>query len=108
MESRSWLHRWSTSFSPLLKTASDNQSTDFQSYLNAINLHIEFLILYVYTAMPRYSGIETAKDLTPQYQQINAIAETLIASRPNCGFAMDSGWTWPLFVSAFGCRDQAV
>lgn len=107
-ESRSWLHRWSTSFSPLLKTASDNRPTDFQSYLNAINLHIEFLILYVYTAMPRYSSIETAKDLTPQYQQINAIAETLIASRPNCGFAMDSGWTWPLFVSAFGCRDQAV
>ncbi|QPC58858.1 hypothetical protein HYE67_001089 [Fusarium culmorum] len=107
-DSRLWLHRWSTSFSPLLQAVSDNQQNDSQSYLAAINLHIEFLILYVYTSMPRYSGLETAKDLTPQYSQINAIAETLIASRPNCGFAMDSGWTWPLFVSAFGCRDQVV
>ncbi|EYB25679.1 hypothetical protein FG05_02805 [Fusarium graminearum] len=107
-DSRLWLHRWSASFSPLLQAVSDNQQNDSQSYLAAINLHIEFLILYVYTSMPRYSGLETAKDLTPQYSQINAIAETLIASRPNCGFAMDSGWTWPLFVSAFGCRDQAV
>ncbi|KAL6917429.1 hypothetical protein FSST1_008924 [Fusarium sambucinum] len=107
-DSRSWLHRWSTSFSPLLQTVSDNRQSNSQSYLNAINLHIEFLILYVYTSMPRYSGLETAKDLTPQYSQINVIAETLIASRPNCGFAMDSGWTWPLFVSAFGCRDKAV
>ncbi|KAG6998854.1 Aspercryptin biosynthesis cluster-specific transcription regulator atnN [Fusarium oxysporum f. sp. conglutinans] len=104
-ESRHWLQRWSTSFSPLLQTAQDNRQNDEQSYLQAINFHIEFLILYIYTAMPRYSGVETAKDLTPQYRELNAIAETLIASRPNCGFAMDSGWTWPLFVSAFGCRD---
>ncbi|KAH7230441.1 uncharacterized protein BKA55DRAFT_525710 [Fusarium redolens] len=107
-ESRHWLQRWSTSFSPLLQTAQDNRQNDAQSYLQAINFHIEFLILYIYTAMPRYSGVETAKDLTPQYRELNAIAETLIASRPNCGFAMDSGWTWPLFVSAFGCRDPEV
>ncbi|RBR21911.1 hypothetical protein FVER53590_13117 [Fusarium verticillioides] len=107
-ESRHWLQRWSTSFSPLLQTAQDNRQSDEQSYLQAINFHIEFLILYIYTAMPRYSGVETAKDLTPQYRELNAIAETLIASRPNCGFAMDSGWTWPLFVSAFGCRDPEV
>ncbi|KAG5747535.1 hypothetical protein H9Q70_009786 [Fusarium xylarioides] len=107
-ESRHWLQRWSTSFSPLLQTAQDNRQNDEQSYLQAINFHIEFLILYIYTAMPRYSGVETAKDLTPQYRELNAIAETLIASRPNCGFAMDSGWTWPLFVSAFGCRDPEV
>ncbi|RBA14677.1 hypothetical protein FPRO05_13222 [Fusarium proliferatum] len=107
-ESRHWLQRWSTSFSPLLQRAQDNRQNDEQSYLQAINFHIEFLILYIYTAMPRYSGVETAKDLTPQYRELNAIAETLIASRPNCGFAMDSGWTWPLFVSAFGCRDPEV
>ncbi|KAF5617801.1 hypothetical protein F52700_12488 [Fusarium sp. NRRL 52700] len=107
-ESRHWLQRWSTSFSPLLQTAQDNRHNDEQSYLQAINFHIEFLILYIYTAMPRYSGVEAAKDLTPQYRELNVIAETLIASRPNCGFAMDSGWTWPLFVSAFGCRDPEV
>ncbi|KIL86072.1 hypothetical protein FAVG1_10466 [Fusarium avenaceum] len=107
-ESRHWLNRWSNSFSPLLQVAADNRQDNMQPYLRAINLHIEFLILYVYTAMPRYSNLEIAKDLTPQYREINVIAETLIASRPNCGFAMDSGWTWPLFVSAFGCRDLAV
>ncbi|KAM0482076.1 hypothetical protein ACHAP7_004302 [Fusarium lateritium] len=107
-ESRYWLNRWSNSFSPLLQVASDNRQDNMQPFLRAINLHIEFLILYIYTAMPRYSNLETAKDLTPQYREINVIAETLIASRPNCGFAMDSGWTWPLFVSAFGCRDPVV
>ncbi|KAF4991552.1 hypothetical protein FGRMN_7755 [Fusarium graminum] len=107
-ESRYWLNRWSNSFSPLLQVTSDNRHDYMQPYLQAINLHIEFLILYIYTAMPRYSDLETARALTPQYREINVIAETLIASRPNCGFSMDSGWTWPLFVSAFGCRDPAV
>ncbi|KAJ4253291.1 hypothetical protein NW762_010446 [Fusarium torreyae] len=107
-ESRYWLQRWSQSFNPLLQSISSNRPNDPQSYLRAINLHIEFLILYVYTAMPRFSSIEATRDLTPQYREINAIAETLISSRPNCGFSMDAGWTWPLFVSAFGCRDQAV
>ncbi|KAM5369934.1 hypothetical protein ACJZ2D_008733 [Fusarium nematophilum] len=107
-ESRYWLQRWSKSFSPLLQSVAYNRQNDMQSYLQAINLRIEFLILYVYTAMPRYSSFESAHELTPQYKEINAIAETLISCRPNCGFAMDSGWTWPLFVSSFGCRDPAV
>ncbi|KAF5024179.1 hypothetical protein F66182_3751 [Fusarium sp. NRRL 66182] len=107
-ESRYWLNRWSHSFDPLLKSLSRSPERDLQAYLHGINLHIEFLILYIYTAMPRYSNLETALDLTPQYREINTIAEILIGCRPNCGFAMDSGWTWPLFVSAFGCRDPAV
>lgn len=77
-------------------------------YLQAINLRIEYLILSVYTAMTRFSPLEAALALTPQYHEINVIAETLISHRPNCGFAMDSGWTWPVFVSSFGCRDPAV
>ncbi|KAF4976080.1 hypothetical protein FZEAL_7213 [Fusarium zealandicum] len=107
-DSRYWLQRWSQSFDPLLQSATNNRHHDVQSYLRAINLRIEFLILYVYTAIPRYSGLDTAHELTPQYREINTIAETLIASRPSCGFAMDSGWTWPLFVSSFGCRDPSV
>lgn len=107
-ESRYWLQRWCDSFSPLLHSASANRHSDFQSYLQAINLRIEYLILYIYTAMPRFSDLETALALTPYYKELNVIAETLISCRPNCGFAMDSGWTWPLFVSSFGCRDPAV
>ncbi|KAJ4310671.1 hypothetical protein N0V84_010852 [Fusarium piperis] len=107
-ESRYWLQRWSKSFDPLLQSASNNQQTYMQPYLVAIDLRIEFLILYVYTAMPRYTGIDKARELTPYYQEINTLAEILISCRPSCGFAMNSGWTWPLFVSSFGCRDESV
>ncbi|KAM0424995.1 hypothetical protein ACHAPT_009796 [Fusarium lateritium] len=107
-ESRYWLQRWSQSFDPLLQSASNNRQNDLQPYLVAINLRIEFLILFIYTAMPRYTGIDKARVLTPYYQEINTLAEILISCRPNCGFAMDSGWTWPLFVSSFGCRDGSV
>ncbi|KAJ3466721.1 hypothetical protein MRS44_004285 [Fusarium solani] len=107
-ESRYWLQRWSQSFDPLLQSASNNRQNDMQPYLVAINLRVEFLILYIYTAMPRYTGIEKAHELTPYYQEINTLAEILISCRPSCGFAMDSGWTWPLFVSSFGCRDDSV
>ncbi|KAF4466524.1 hypothetical protein FALBO_6609 [Fusarium albosuccineum] len=107
-ESRYWLERWSKSFDPMLQSAANNRHVNLQPYLVAINLRIEYLILYVYTAIPRYSSLDTARQLTPRYQEIIAHAETLISSRPNCGFAMDSGWTWPLFVASFGCRDESV
>lgn len=107
-ESRYWLQRWSAAFDPLLQAATNNRHVNMDPYLQVINLRIEYLILYVYTAMPRFSGLEVAQALTPQYHEINVIAETLISCRPNCGFAMDSGWTWPVFVSSFGCRDPAV
>ncbi|KAI8675530.1 Zn(2)-C6 fungal-type domain-containing protein [Fusarium keratoplasticum] len=107
-ESRYWLQRWSQSFDPLFQSVSNNRQNDMQPYLVAINLRVEFLILYIYTAMPRYTGIDKARELTPYYQEINTLAELLISCRPSCGFAMDSGWTWPLFVSSFGCRDDSV
>lgn len=107
-ESRYWLQRWSTSFNPLLNAATLVRASQPAPYLTALNLRIEYLILYIYTAIPRFSTLATAQALTPYYVELNRIAETLIASRPNCGFAMDSGWTWPLFVSAFGCRDEGV
>lgn len=107
-ESRYWLLRWSQSFHSLLERASNEQAINRKLYLQAINLRLEFLILFVYTALPRFSEYATAAGLTPQYREINHIAATLLAFRPNCGFAMDSGWTWPLFVSAFCCRDPAV
>lgn len=107
-ESRYWLQRWAQAFDPLYQSCSNDRQANPKPYLEAINLRIEYLVLYVYTAIPRYSNYETAQALTPQYIEINQIAETLISSRPNCGFAMDSGWTWPLFVSSFGCRDPAV
>ncbi|KAH6884092.1 hypothetical protein B0T10DRAFT_133941 [Thelonectria olida] len=107
-ESRYWLQRWSQAFDPLLQKYSANKTDSMALYFQAINLRIEFLILFVYTAIPRFSPYETAEALTPQYREINSIAETLISNRPNCGFAMDSGWTWPLFVSSFCCRDPAV
>ncbi|KAF7536454.1 hypothetical protein G7Z17_g13049 [Cylindrodendrum hubeiense] len=107
-ESRYWLQRWSDAFDPLLQATTNNRHANMGPYLQAINLRIEYLILYVYTAMPRFSSLEVAQSLTPQYHEINVIGETLISNRPNCGFSMDSGWTWPVFVSAFGCRDPKV
>ncbi|KAH7136690.1 hypothetical protein B0J13DRAFT_79770 [Dactylonectria estremocensis] len=107
-ESRYWVNRWSEAFDPLLQAAANNRHVNMDPYLQAINLRIEFLILSVYTTMTRFSPLEAALALTPQYHEINVIAETLISHRPNCGFAMDSGWTWPVFVSSFGCRDPAV
>ncbi|KAJ6442381.1 C6 zinc finger domain-containingprotein [Purpureocillium lavendulum] len=107
-ESRYWLQRWVEAYEPLFQGLCSNSVNDSKGYLQAISLRIEYLILYIYTTLPRFSGLITAKGLTPQYKEINRYAETLLAARPNCGFAMDSGWTWPLFVSAFGCRDPAV
>lgn len=107
-ESRYWLQRWIEAYEPQYQAFCRNAANDPQSYLQAVNLRIEYLILYIYTAIPRFSGLVTAKGLTPQYREINVLAEILLAARPNCGFAMDSGWTWPLFVSSFGCRDFSV
>jgi hypothetical protein len=107
-ESRYWLQRWIEAYDPLYEAAARNKGRNMQEYLQAANLRIEYLILYIYTAIPRFSGLITAKGLTPQYREINTLAEMLLQARPNCGFAMDSGWTWPLFVSAFGCRDPSV
>lgn len=107
-ESRYWLQRWIEAFDPIYQGTLQNKKSDLLPYLQAANLRIEYLILYIYTAIPRYSGLVTAKGLTPQYREINFLAETLLQARPNCGFAMDSGWTWPLFVSTFGCRDPSV
>ncbi|KAF7560449.1 hypothetical protein G7046_g3697 [Stylonectria norvegica] len=107
-ESRYWLQRWSQSFDPMYQAAVANRANNMSPYLQALNLRVEYLILYIYTAIPRYAGIENSRALTPQYQEINVLAEVLISNRPNCGFSMDSGWTWPLFVSSFGCRDPSV
>ncbi|KND91761.1 hypothetical protein TOPH_03895 [Tolypocladium ophioglossoides CBS 100239] len=107
-ESRYWLQRWIEAYEPLFQGMSRNSVNDAKAYLQAISLRIEYLVLYIYTTVPRFSGLITAKGLTPQYREINRFAETLLVARPNCGFAMDSGWTWPLFVSSFGCRDPVV
>ncbi|KAM3527987.1 hypothetical protein NHJ13051_002646 [Beauveria bassiana] len=105
---RYWIQRWSEAYEALYQGFLRNAHTDPAPYLHAINLRIEYLILYVYTTVPRYSGLITARGLTPQYREITVLAETLLQARPNCGFTMDSGWTWPLFVAAFGCRDAGV
>jgi hypothetical protein len=107
-ESRYWLQRWAEAFDPLYIAATRNSQNDLHTYMQAANMRIEYLILYIYTAIPRYSGLVTAKGLTPQYHEINVLAEMLLQSRPSCGFSMDSGWTWPLFIASFGCRDPAV
>lgn len=107
-DSRYWLQRWQEAFDPLLQTFALNRAEDPEPYMEAINLRMDYLIMYIYTSLPRFKGLATSKGLTPQYREINYIAETLLRARPTRGFSMDTGWTWPLFVSAFGCRDPAV
>lgn len=107
-ESRYWLQRWIEAFDPYFLATARNNHENPAAYLQAANIRVEYLILYIYTAIPRFSGLITARSLTPQYREIIILAETLLQARPNCGFAMDSGWTWPLFVAAFACRDPAV
>lgn len=106
--SRYWLQRWIEAFDPHFTAVARDSRDNPHPYLQAAHLRIEYLVLYIYTAIPRYSGLFAAKGLTPQYHEINVLAESLLRARPICGFAMDSGWTWPLFVSAFACRDDAV
>ncbi|KAL6874527.1 hypothetical protein HDV57DRAFT_503800 [Trichoderma longibrachiatum] len=107
-ESRYWLQRWTEAYEPMYQAVLRDAETDRAQYLQAMSIRIEYLILYIYTTVPRYSSLITVKGLTPQYREINTLAEMLLKSRPNCGFAMDAGWTWPLFVVSFGCRDRAV
>ncbi|KAG5921369.1 hypothetical protein E4U53_003805 [Claviceps sorghi] len=107
-ETRHWLFRWAEAFELVYKSACREAIANPQAYLRAINLRIEYLILDIYTTIPRFSDLVTAKALTPQYREVNRLAETLLRSRPSCGFSMDSGWTWPLFISSFSCRDPDV
>ncbi|TFA99060.1 hypothetical protein CCMA1212_009103 [Trichoderma ghanense] len=107
-ESRYWLQRWTEAYEPMYQAILRDAEADRAQYLKAMSIRIEYLILYIYTTVPRYSSLITVKGLTPQYREINTLAEMLLKSRPNCGFAMDAGWTWPLFVVSFGCRDRAV
>lgn len=107
-EARYWLSRWVDALEPVYQVICRNSANDPQTYLHALNLRVEYLVLYIYTTLPRFSGLVTAKELTPHYREINRLTETLLQARRNCGFAMDSGWTWPLFISSFGCRDRAV
>ncbi|PKK47829.1 hypothetical protein CI102_8628 [Trichoderma harzianum] len=107
-ESRYWLQRWTEAYQPMYQSVLRNAANDRQLYLQAMSIRIEYLILYIYTTVPRYSSLITVRGLTPQYREITTLAEELLQARPNCGFAMDAGWTWPLFVVAFGCRDRAV
>ncbi|OAA55106.1 C6 zinc finger domain protein [Cordyceps fumosorosea ARSEF 2679] len=113
---RYWIRRWAEAYEPLYRAAVRRRWHDAAStaaYLHAINLRVEYLVLCVYTTVPRYAGLVTARALTPQYREIAALAETLLQARwqppdGGVGFAMDSGWTWPLFIAAFGCREAAV
>ncbi|KAM0265342.1 hypothetical protein ACHAQJ_000182 [Trichoderma viride] len=107
-ESRYWLQRWTEAYEPMHQAIVHNAKTDRALYLQALSIRIEYLILYIYTTVPRYSSLITVRGLTPQYREITVLAEELLQSRPNCGFAMDAGWTWPLFVVSFGCRNRAV
>ncbi|KAG6119582.1 hypothetical protein E4U14_005189 [Claviceps sp. LM454 group G7] len=108
IESRHWLSRWIEAFEPVYKTICREATAEPQNYLSAMSLRIEYLILCIYSTIPRFSCLTTAEGLTPRYREINRLAEILLRSRPNCGFAMDSGWTWPLFISSFSCRDPDV
>lgn len=107
-ESRYWLQRWSEAYEPMRQAILHNAKNNRSLYLQALSCRIEYLILYIYTTVPRYSSLITVRGLTPQYREITTLAEELLRSRPNCGFAMDAGWTWPLFVVSFGCRDRQV
>ncbi|KAG6003765.1 hypothetical protein E4U43_000869 [Claviceps pusilla] len=107
-ETRYWLSRWAQAYEPVYESICRDAMAETRCYPHAINLRIEYLILDIYTTIPRFSRLITAKGLTPQYREVNRHAETLLRSRPNCGFSMDSGWTWPLFISSFSCRDPAV
>lgn len=107
-ESRYWLQRWTEAYEPMHQAIVQNAKANRSLYLQALSLRVEYLILYIYTTVPRYSSLITVRGLTPQYREINAIAEELLRCRPNCGFAMDAGWTWPLFVVSYGCRNRQV
>ncbi|KAL7922863.1 hypothetical protein ACQKWADRAFT_291656 [Trichoderma austrokoningii] len=107
-ESRYWLQRWTETYEPMHQAIMQNAKANPSLYLQALSIRIEYLILYIYTTVPRYSSLITVRGLTPQYREINALAEELLRCRPNCGFAMNAGWTWPLFVVSFGCRDRQV
>lgn len=69
-ETRYWLSRWAEALEPVYQVICRNASHDPRTYLHAISLRIEYIILYIYTTVPRFSGLITAKSLTPQYREI--------------------------------------
>lgn len=107
-DSRFWINRWFSAYEPLYNETLRNRHVNQQAYLDAINTRLEFLIISVYQSLTRYSPLSTARSLTPVYREMAEHAEALMKARPTCGFAMDNGCTWPLFVAAFGCRDPEV
>ncbi|KAF4119948.1 Fungal Zn(2)-Cys(6) binuclear cluster domain [Geosmithia morbida] len=107
-ETRYWLQRWCEAFDPLYENKLRERDQDRQGYLEAASLRIEYLVAFIYGKLTRYSKLEIAMALTPQYRELNMLSETLLQARPSCGFSMDRGWTWPLYVTTYNCRDPAV
>ncbi|KAK1960081.1 hypothetical protein LY78DRAFT_590327 [Colletotrichum sublineola] len=111
-----YLRIWSNAFQALydnLKTRQHLSRVDYQLYIDACNLRLQYLILWNEVSSLSFTDIRTVIILTPSFREIVQLSRTILKAQSNCGgcsdvFSMDNGPTWPLLVTACRCRDAKL
>jgi hypothetical protein len=109
------LQRWYSRFRPMYDKARQHKKEDQVSYLQAINLQVQYLGIYTCIQAPLAADLETAQAMTPHFREIVRLCRQILEQQPklsNYGcqevFTMDTGPMWVLSVTSHRCRDAAV
>ncbi|KAK1994257.1 hypothetical protein LX36DRAFT_213950 [Colletotrichum falcatum] len=110
------LRRWSNAFQAVyddLRLRQNLSEADFQFYVDACNLRLQYLVLWSEVSSLSFRDIRTVVMLAPLFREIVQLGRTVLKAQANCGgcsdtFSMDNGPTWPLMVAACRCRDAKI
>ncbi|KAK2045664.1 hypothetical protein LZ31DRAFT_463853 [Colletotrichum somersetense] len=110
------LRNWSNAFQALyddLRLRQHLSQADYQLYVDACNLRLQYLFLWNEVSSLSFTDIRTVIILTPSFREIVQLSRTVLKAQANCGgcsdtFSMDNGPTWPLLVTACRCRDTKL
>ncbi|KAK2060210.1 hypothetical protein LY76DRAFT_682888 [Colletotrichum caudatum] len=110
------LRSWNNAFQALydnLRLRQHLGQADYQLYVDACNLRLQYLFLWNEVSSLSFTDIRTVVILTPSFREIVQLSRTVLKAQANCGgcsdtFSMDNGPTWPLLVTACRCRDAKL
>ena len=110
-----YLQQWADRFRPLYDRARQYKNEDIKTYLQGISLQVQYIALYICVRAPLACELEVMQGMTPQFREMVRLSRTILESQPRVGgfesrevFTMDTGPTWPLFITAVRCRDADV
>ncbi|KAK1977763.1 hypothetical protein LZ30DRAFT_246600 [Colletotrichum cereale] len=110
------LRKWNNAFQALYNNLRSRQhfhEVDYQLYVDACNLRLQYLVLWNEVSSLSYTDIRIVIILTPSFREIVQLSRTIMMAQANCGgcsdtFSMDNGPTWPLLVTSCRCRDDKL